>query len=345
MVKPKSRGDLTGSHTEIEVSATRLKAKLPSAQASAIGHQLTNLISPLVESLGLVGDYIRFFRQRATIRAIKRVRDLADENDVPLTPIEPKFLIPWVEAVSLEEDNVDSPLTDMWARLLLNRSVRSNSARPIFIDVLKKMENPEAIALLDIGSKAFSNPNPFQSHAYHNAINSFHIRLIENDIVHAIKRFDSLPSEQDSGTFVNELGNIFEPFVTKHRDEGITIFDIGSAITFKSTRASVPVHQPDMFGRNADYDRLVPYTLLALQILEVKEETFASSGVFDFANIFEVNPKMLQTRREVLREPRFDVTVKYWCLSEFGAEFYRACSGLLSDGAKNTARMTAKRER
>jgi hypothetical protein len=132
--------------TELEVSSNGVKASLPASQAGELGAQMARLIGPLLEGAELVTDYIRLYRQTAVLKGLRRVRDLARELDIPLKPVPPKFLLPWLEGVSLEGAN-EEQLNEMWAQLLLGATLDPADAGYIFIDILKKLRNRDAKTL------------------------------------------------------------------------------------------------------------------------------------------------------------------------------------------------------
>jgi Abortive infection alpha len=126
----------------IKLSSRKVSISLPKEHAAAIGDQFRELISPFVESAGLISDYIRFFRQKAALKAVLGVRKIAAKERIDLKVIPPKFLIQWFESVSLEGS--DSELIGMWSRLLLAAATEPDACKPIFIDILKKMGTKEA---------------------------------------------------------------------------------------------------------------------------------------------------------------------------------------------------------
>ncbi len=152
MAKLKRKRSRISKRTKVTISKSGLKIDLPSTQASAVGEQIQTLFSPVVEGAGLIGDYIRFFRQAATIRAMKRVQEIATESGVKLSPVSPKIIVPWVEAVSLEDPN--SPLIDWWANLLV-RGASGVSLRPYLIELMKQI-GPEEAKFLETLWKAVS---------------------------------------------------------------------------------------------------------------------------------------------------------------------------------------------
>lgn len=142
MKKRRNKRAIGGAErTNVTVGRGGLRAELTVLQADAIGRQLRDLFSPVVEGAGLIGDYIRYFRQAAAVRAIEKVRTVAEQNDILLRPVAPRFLVPWIEAVSIEDP--DSPLLDWWANLLLTKIIEK-STRPYLLDVMGRLGPQEA---------------------------------------------------------------------------------------------------------------------------------------------------------------------------------------------------------
>jgi Abortive infection alpha len=108
-----------------------------------LGDQLADLISPLTEGLGWVGDQLSASRRASAIRAAAKARDMLREEGIVRGSVEPKILLPWLEGASLETDGPDS-LSDMWAGLLA-RAVKSSDAVSItYIETLRKLGSKEA---------------------------------------------------------------------------------------------------------------------------------------------------------------------------------------------------------
>lgn len=98
---------------------------------------LVGFVTPMTEGAAAIGDAVRMYRQRSAIRGLARARELADELGVPIRPVEPKFLVNWIEGASLEEEN--APLTELWAGLLVSgtRGLKPNHLR--FQRMLREM--------------------------------------------------------------------------------------------------------------------------------------------------------------------------------------------------------------
>ena len=111
--------------------------------AGRLTHQLADLLSPLTEGVGLVGDQIRLFRQRAVVAALERAHEIARERGTKLKSIPPKFLVEWMESASLENEE-EVELRDWWAKLLVSASEDYKSAHIAYVDLLKKLDPEDA---------------------------------------------------------------------------------------------------------------------------------------------------------------------------------------------------------
>jgi hypothetical protein len=78
---------------------------------------LTDLIRPVSEAFGLVGDKIALRRQATLLEIAKRTKERLAVTRRPVKPIPPKFLVPLLEKASLEDVNSEK-LIGMWSNLL-----------------------------------------------------------------------------------------------------------------------------------------------------------------------------------------------------------------------------------
>ncbi|MBS0238849.1 MAG: hypothetical protein JSR89_10545 [Proteobacteria bacterium] len=86
---------------------------------SKIVKVLVDICSPISETFGLIGDKIRVYRAQQTIKTLNQAKEIADEEGKQIELPPPKFLIPYLNDASLENDG-DSSLQEKWAALLVN---------------------------------------------------------------------------------------------------------------------------------------------------------------------------------------------------------------------------------
>jgi hypothetical protein len=103
---------------------------------------LARVIGPVAEASELLSDKIRFYRWQAAVKTISRASEIAKEARIEPRQIPLKFLIPFLEDCSLEED--DRELSELWARLLVGASQGTKPEHFIFLDVLKKLSTGAA---------------------------------------------------------------------------------------------------------------------------------------------------------------------------------------------------------
>lgn len=130
----------------------------PDVTRAKVGRWL-DFISPITEWNGLKGDAIRYRRQQLRIQqeaALETLALLVKKKTLGRTiesPLEAKFLVPALEAASLEHEQ--SPLLDWWADLLVSGAT-GRKIRPYFVELMKTIGSEEA-ALLDELWKSFSS--------------------------------------------------------------------------------------------------------------------------------------------------------------------------------------------
>jgi hypothetical protein len=103
-----------------------------------------DLISPLTEWAGLKGDELKLRRsqlrlQREDVLAeiVERARRRLENSQTDRKPIQNKFLVPFLEQASLEDEN--SSLIDMWAGLLASAAEGGSSNHIHFVSIMSQL--------------------------------------------------------------------------------------------------------------------------------------------------------------------------------------------------------------
>jgi hypothetical protein len=121
-----------------------IKAEVPSKSVGRLLDAVTDAIRPFTERQGLRADQIRLQREDVLIKIAAKARERLKIEE-GIKPIPNKFLVPFMERASLEEE--DSILIDWWANLLRSAAQDETTRNPIFIDILGKMTPRDAIFL------------------------------------------------------------------------------------------------------------------------------------------------------------------------------------------------------
>ena len=104
---------------------------------------LVEIFSPVTELLGSVGDRVRVYRQISLMRALKRAKEIAENEKLVIAEPPIKFLVPYMEDCSLESPD-DEKLINMWAKLLVSASTSIKPEHNLFIRILREMTSSEA---------------------------------------------------------------------------------------------------------------------------------------------------------------------------------------------------------
>jgi hypothetical protein len=105
------------------------------------------LLGPVAEAGEILSDKIRFYRWKSSLKTIQRAREIARERNLKVEEVPLKFLIPFLEKSSLEEE--DSPLLERWAILLSSSANDPSKAMAIYTDILSRL-SPEDVRALDL---------------------------------------------------------------------------------------------------------------------------------------------------------------------------------------------------
>lgn len=122
------------------------------AAASKLGAFLSTLLgSPLEEGAGILQDRLRLERWERQNRLMDRYDEVVRQRKLigRTCAVAPKFVVPIVEAATLEDDD---SLQDMWAELLVTAGdpSRRGKMRSAFVDILRQIEPIDAILLSTI---------------------------------------------------------------------------------------------------------------------------------------------------------------------------------------------------
>jgi len=113
-------------------------------EGKEIAKSVCDLFSPLTELSGAIGDHIRIYRKLSVLKTLKRAEEKAKKEHIKLDTPPLKFLIPFIENASLEEE--DSSLIDLWAKLLVSSSTEFKAEHNLFIRILNELSPNEAKA-------------------------------------------------------------------------------------------------------------------------------------------------------------------------------------------------------
>lgn len=155
----------------------KVEAKIGEQSIDKLVDALVDTFSPATELLGAIGDGVRLARVEIAAHITRRAKKLAEDNGLTLKAPPLKFLLPFFEKASIEED---SELVEAWTALLVSAGSQFNSEQIIFSDILSKISSREALILSDMWNRSKSRTiMNFDREVHASIISNFRAKLIE----------------------------------------------------------------------------------------------------------------------------------------------------------------------
>lgn len=129
-----------GSQFPVNINGT-----IPEASVRRLAEGIADLVSPITEAAGMLGDSIRGHREAAAAKRIQAALDRAKAAELSINPAPVKFIASWSDGASLEGDG--SSLNEIWENLLLSGLTDYKSHLNAFVEILRKFGPDEAKAL------------------------------------------------------------------------------------------------------------------------------------------------------------------------------------------------------
>lgn len=117
----------------------------PVAGRQRIRDLLGTLLAPAVaEASGAIADQVRLYRWQRAVRILEKAREFANDHGVKKCDVPIKFLVPFLERASTEDDE---RLEVQWARLLVSAANDYDATKQLLADCLSRMGYREAKVL------------------------------------------------------------------------------------------------------------------------------------------------------------------------------------------------------
>jgi len=200
-------------------ASLKIKAEVPKAAMGRLVNALTDIISPWSEVRGLRGDQIRIQRADVAIEIAQKAKQMLALQDIEPRPLSTKLLVPFLEKASLED--VDVPLRDAWAALLVSATKTEQARHLTFVDILSRISSQELKLLEEVcfAYKAFperSYPDGHVERNFTTVLANVHLLQLRD------KHKNSIVSVKDE--FVKETPLVYGQFmhVSVKRDNGFS---------------------------------------------------------------------------------------------------------------------------
>lgn len=111
-----------------------------------IKDMMSKILGPTFNELGeMWSDNVKIWRLNNQIRNLEKVKKIVEEQQIDIKQVNVKVLLPYLEGVSLEEDET---LQDMWARMFVNYiDSEKNLTINVYPTILRQISTNEVVIL------------------------------------------------------------------------------------------------------------------------------------------------------------------------------------------------------
>ena len=247
---------------KFELGVGPAKISASGSGVAGFGKAISDLVSPFSQGLGLLGDHVRIYRERSVANALEKAKEISEKRKVPIEPINPKNLIPWMENASLEDGEAED-LSEIWARLLLSGGKEFDVELAMFTDSLKRMSKT-SFDLLKYVATQYGTELP---QAVFAAVDDHHIKL---KLIEALgkppKKFKS--------------DNSFEKWVSRQLGDQYFGYAIVAEVDYNADAANAPLYIDDIVLSQLELSLLTREGFLQHVHLEISAEHGVISATY-----------------------------------------------------------------
>jgi hypothetical protein len=240
-----------------------LKTELPPEASGRTLDAITDLLRPISEGLGFLGDKIQLQRQKTLLEIAKRSKERLEVLQKPIRPIPMKFFLPLLEKASLE-DMHDDTLINMWANLIATAATDEVQMLGQYANVLSNVV-PKQVSILE---------KMFALNEENGAFDAGH--LIDN---YYYLNQTGLPGTLDQYAQIKNAEKFSEAVVGELNIKGVAIDTINIFYAEENRDGDFSVSSPDNIYTDRDF--LDFENLVRLGLIDRTEIKKHRIGIFD----------------------------------------------------------------
>lgn len=253
---------------------------------------LDDLFGPSFREFGeYLADKVRFHRLNSVRKIAQKAKKLTADSGDYIEPPPLKFLVPFVESASLE-DEADEVMTDLWAKLLADASSDYDIKQVHFIRILREISGREARLLHAMATRSRGTGGKIISYVDEAAMAQLHLaRSSVSDFLDA-RLATKMPLTEIAPDFVKQYEvpgchMHFVDVVERENEGGWTTVDDG-----------ISGIRTDLYKE---------YGSLTFELLR------AASLIEEF-------------RVDIVEQGFYGIEIHAWAFTRLGAEFYENCA-------------------
>ena len=234
----------------------KIEAKIEGRSVDKLIDAVVDTFSPATEFAGLLGDAVRLARVEVAANITKRAKKIAKDHGIKLTAPPLKFLVPFYEKSSLEEE---LSLHDLWAELLVSASSGENVNTNRYIGIISELSSEHLLALEKVVGICHSN----------NELQRISGNLYDASFSYVVDRIKKIGRESS-----NE-DELFERLLFEYERSGILIVYVALTTPdgFQHARFNGENYKED--------DELIYETLVSLGLLDKVDTGFVPTHSYD----------------------------------------------------------------
>jgi hypothetical protein len=242
-------------------SPLKAEVKVGERSVDKLVDAVVDAFSPATETLGLLGDAVRLARVEVAARITRRAKSIADEAGLQLQAPPLKFLVPFFERASTEDDT-DDDLMAMWANLLAAAGSNYDARQMRYTSILSEMSGEQA-RILDAIAHNYGGVVEANS-----LLSGLHFSLTESGLTSIIKDNEDI-APQDMLASLQVI--LCKP--------GVSIVHIACNKRFKGPSALWEDDEVYAQPRSLDFEILVSLGLLSKVIVSNAMARYADISV------------------------------------------------------------------
>jgi hypothetical protein len=285
----------------------RVSTEIPAQSTGRFLDAITDIFRPFSERRGLKADQIRLQREEVLIEIARKAQERLAIEEQPPSPLPNKFLIPFLEKASLEEEG--NVMIERWADLLASCSIEPSQAHPRFVQILSEMTADDARLLHLIALNNFDEVHAPDA-AFTDGPITYQPKFIYRQLLDLLTK---QRRTKNINRFLDKLyGQIAEVFV----NPGIAVIDV--AVSFENKFWSFKLD-------------LLPHMHISRVL---SREHRALSVLYSL--------HLLQEHYVEITHNALDIQVWYVSTTDLGVEFMRKCDFELDHRLRASARASVE---
>ena len=189
---------------------------------------ILTVLKPVATEIGeLMGDSVKQYRMKNFIKTLIKTEKILKKHGISPSSIKPKYMLPIVEGISLEDDEM---IQYLWANLLAT-SIKEQETDPHHITILKShLTKNDALVLIAINQIIIK-----QQEKSHN-------KILRKELIIPLKKIND-KSKITEANFILSINKLLSLGLCRHTELGQVVVHTGAVgVTTKPTKENNDIY-------------------------------------------------------------------------------------------------------